>query len=130
MQPPDSPAWLVAYHAERGSSVPTPGTYTPPPVVIKAPPPPPPPPKPRPPNPPQNYRKDVLQGIVEPKRWEYDGVKQREAVVDKDTGRVIRRVGWRHCLRCKKPFFSGDIAGLRLCDSSWDGCRENDDKFA
>lgn len=45
MQQADSPAWLVAYHAAHGSSVPAPSppkVFTPKPVVITRPPPPPP----------------------------------------------------------------------------------------
>ena len=66
--------------------------------------------------------KDATQGIVEPYAWKYDGGKRREPVLDTDFNRVIRKVGWRHCLKCRKPFFSEDVVRLRLCGGQ-DGCR-------
>jgi hypothetical protein len=64
-------------------------------------------------------------GIVEPQRWSYDGGLRREPVLDTDFSppRVVRKVGWRSCMRCKQPFFSEDVIALRLCDGP-DGCRD------
>lgn len=124
MQPADSPAWLVAYHAERGSSVPTPSPPKPPPppkaapVVIKRPPPPP-PVRPR--------GQAAAIGIIEPEAWKYDGGVRREPVVDADhkPPRIVRKVGWHHCLKCRRPYFSEDVVRQRMCDP----CREDDDRF-
>jgi len=71
------------------------------------------------------------QGLIEPKRWSYDGGARREAVLDTDCNppRVVRKVGWRNCLRCRKPFFSEDVVRLRLCDTAY-GCRDQADRFA
>lgn len=56
-------------------------------------------------------------GITEPARWPEDGGKRRAAVLDHDSRppRVIRHVGWRTCLRCRKPFWSEDVLKVRLC---------------
>lgn len=81
---------------------------------------------------PVRYRnKLTLLGIVEPDPWNYDGCKRREPVIDTDfqPPRVVRRVGWHHCLRCTKPFFSPDVVSLRLCGGSQLGCREDDERF-
>lgn len=61
------------------------------------------------------------QGFVEPDRWPYDGGIRREPVLDTDCHpqRVVRHVGWKHCMTCSKPYFSEDLIRLRLCD----GCR-------
>lgn len=63
--------------------------------------------------------------FVEPKAWSYDGGVRREPVLDTDFNppRVVRKVGWRHCMRCKRPFFSEDVIALRLCDGP-EGCRD------
>jgi hypothetical protein len=56
-------------------------------------------------------------GIIEPSAWKYTpGDTRREAVYDPDNpNRVIRQVGYRHCLCCRKPFFSPDVVKVRLC---------------
>lgn len=66
-------------------------------------------------------------GFYEPCPWDYDGGVRREAVLDTDhrPPRVVRRVGWRSCLRCSRPFFSQDIVAHRLCDD----CRLNCDRY-
>lgn len=75
-----------------------------------------------------------LQGMIEPKRWDYDGCVRREQVLDADVRppRVVRRMGWQRCLKCRRPFFSEDVLRLRLCTAGHGttGCREHDDRFA
>ena len=71
-------------------------------------------------------------GIIEPDPWDYDGGKRREPVIDEDAKppRVVRKVGWRHCLKCRRPFFSEDVVRLRLCHNGAYGCRKDEDRFA
>ena len=53
--------------------------------------------------------------IVEPRQWPNDHGERREAVVDPNwNDRVIRRVGWRTCMHCRRWFFSPDVARVRL----------------
>lgn len=70
------------------------------------------------------------QGMVVPKRWEFDGCLRREAVLDADSTppRVVRRVGWHRCMKCRRPFFSEDVLRQRLCDGAG-GCREDEDRL-
>lgn len=58
------------------------------------------------------------QLIKEPTPWKWDGGVRREAVLDHDHDppRVIRKVGWRVCMRCSTPFFSDDVVKLRMFD--------------
>lgn len=72
----------------------------------------------------RRYGKGKEQGFAEPVRWPNDGGKRREPVMDLDCvpPRVVRKVGWRTCMKCRKPFFSEDVAALRLCDG-YEGCR-------
>lgn len=70
-----------------------------------------------------------LQGFIEPARWDYDGCKRREPVKDADYPyRVVRKIGWQRCLKCRRPFFSEDVLRLRLCSGA-DGCREDEDRY-
>ncbi|SOC06374.1 hypothetical protein SAMN05877831_1051 [Rhodobacter maris] len=48
----------------------------------------------------------------------WDGGKRREPVLDLDCKppRVVRRVGWRVCMRCAAPFWSDDVVRVRMCD--------------
>ena len=89
-------------------------------------------PKPRP-TPKQRPRTGRLNeyGFVVPSRWPWDGGVRREPVLDTDQSppSVVRRVGWRRCLRCARPFFSDDVVGQRLCDVK-DGCRGCEDGLA
>jgi len=65
-------------------------------------------------------------GFIEPEPWPYDGGKRRESVlVDLEyfPPRVVRKVGWRNCMCCGKPFWSEDTTRLRLCDGDT-GCRD------
>lgn len=57
------------------------------------------------------------QGFLEPPEWPWDGGTRREAVLDADRNppRVVRFVGWRSCLRCRRSYFSADVARVRLC---------------
>lgn len=74
-----------------------------------------------------------LQGITEPRQWDFDGGVRREAVLDHDYAppRVIRRVGWRRCLRCRQPFWSEDVARLRLCTGKVGiGCRNDGERYS
>ena len=70
------------------------------------------------------------QGMIVPKRWDYDGCVRREAVLDADATppRVVRKIGWQRCMKCRRPFFSEDVLRLRLCDGT-DGCRGDEDRF-
>jgi hypothetical protein len=72
-----------------------------------------------------NRPKRNWHGFIEPKPWPYDGGTRREPVLDDDycPPRVVRKVGWRSCMACAKPFFSEDVIALRLCDGP-DGCRD------
>lgn len=60
----------------------------------------------------------VQRGFAEPQQWGFDGCQRREAVLDVDHNppRVIRRVGWRLCITCTKPFWSTDTTKIRMCD--------------
>ena len=71
-------------------------------------------------------------GFSEPGPWPFDGGARREPVLDHDyhPPRVVRRVGWQQCMRCRQPFWSEDVLRLRLCSSSGTGCREDEDRFA
>ncbi len=62
--------------------------------------------------------KGNYQGFVIPDPWPNDGGKRREAVLDCDhmPPRVVRHVGWRPCMCCRKQFWSEDTARVRLCD--------------
>lgn len=42
------------------------------------------------------------------------------AVLDHDhnSHRVVRRVGWRVCMRCSTPFFSDDVVRVSRCNGS------------
>ncbi len=69
-------------------------------------------------------------GFSEPRleAWPFDGGKRREPVLDHDQSppRVVRRVGWRVCLRCGSPFWSTDVTAIRLCH----GCKQPSDRRA
>lgn len=116
------PAWLVAWR-EREAQPPAPPAPPPKPPVQYAP------------------RDGVqfakvpgvdLQGFVEPARWDYDGCVRREPVMDADYPyRVVRKVGWQRCMKCRRPFFSEDVLRLRLCSamSGMVGCRGDEDRF-
>ncbi len=68
--------------------------------------------------------------MIVPKPWDYDGCERREPVIDADNRRVVRKVGWHHCLKCRKPFWSDDVVRLRLCvDPTIGGCRRDEDRF-
>lgn len=68
-------------------------------------------------------------GIIEPEPWPFDGCVRREPVTDVDIpDRVVRKVGWHRCLKCRRPFFSEDVLRLRLCSGS-QGCRGDEDRF-
>ncbi|KQN08613.1 hypothetical protein ASE85_16945 [Sphingobium sp. Leaf26] len=73
------------------------------------------------------------QGMIVPKRWDYDGCVRREPVVDADASppRVVRKVGWQRCMKCRRPFFSEDVIRLRLCTGGGGttGCRGDEDRF-
>ena len=51
---------------------------------------------------------------------------RREPVVDNDAkpARVVRLVGWRVCMKCSSPFWSGDVMRLRMCG----GCKSRTDR--
>ena len=68
-----------------------------------------------------------LQGMIEPKRWDFDGCLRREPVLDADARppRVVRKVGWHRCLKCRRPFFSEDVLRLRMCEP----CRGQEDRY-
>jgi hypothetical protein len=64
----------------------------------------------------------VGHAIREPKQWDDDGGVRVEVVTDPNwlingQPRVVRRVGWRPCMCCKRGHFSQDIARIRLCEA-------------
>lgn len=71
-----------------------------------------------------------VQGMLVPSKWKYDGCVHREAVLDADASppRVVRKVGWHRCLKCRRPFFSEDVIRQRLCSGA-QGCRGDEDRF-
>ena len=76
----------------------------------------------------------VAIGIIEPDPWPFDGCKRREPVFDIEIQppRVVRKVGWHRCMKCRRPFFSEDVLRLRLCNRNENGggCRTDEDRFA
>lgn len=113
-----NPAWLLAWQDEQSRPAP--------------------PPAPKPPRPkpvdglhvPLRMRGQAAAiGIIEPEPWDYDGCVRREPVMDADNaGRVVRKVGWHRCMKCRRPFFSEDVLRLRLCSGA-QGCRGDEDRF-
>lgn len=74
-----------------------------------------------------------LQGFTEPQPWSFDGCVRREPVLDHDfiPPRIVRRVGWQRCIRCRRPFWSEDVIRLRLCSGSTPpGCRGEDARYS
>jgi len=67
------------------------------------------------------------QGFTEPRQWPLDGGVRRAAVIDHELipPRVVRRIGWHSCLRCRRPFFSQDVIKHRLCFE----CRADADRY-
>lgn len=59
--------------------------------------------------------------FVEPDPWTDDGGTRREPVLDTDhrPPRVVRIVGWKSCLRCRRSFWSEDVQRLHMCN----GCK-------
>lgn len=92
------PEWVALWREQRGMSAQAPPTPAPAPAE-------------------QGARPDGL-GFAEPRQWPWDGGTRREAVLDVDRTppRVVRHVGWRSCLRCRRPYFSPDVARVRMCD--------------
>lgn len=58
-------------------------------------------------------------GFEEPEPWAWDGGKRREAVLDTDhmPPRIVRRVGWRVCMKCGAPYWSDDVVKIRMCSN-------------
>ena len=56
-------------------------------------------------------------GFIEPEPWRDDGGVRREAVLDGDHNppRVVRSVGWKQCIRCRRSFWSEDVQRLHMC---------------
>jgi len=53
-------------------------------------------------------------GIIEPDPWRFDGCERREPVTDEDNpSRMVRKVGWHRCMKCRRPFFSEDVLRLQ-----------------
>jgi hypothetical protein len=110
------PAWLVLWRHQQSQPRPAPA-----PAVPR--------PKPDGPHVPLRMRGQAAAiGIVEPDPWPFDGCVRREPVLDEDTRRVVRKVGWHRCLKCRRPFFSEDVIRLRLCSGA-QGCRGDEDRF-
>lgn len=64
------------------------------------------------------YRRGFGKDLIEPKRWPYvPGDTRREPVLDPNHSppRVIRKVGYRRCMSCRKFYFSEDCVKLRMC---------------
>jgi hypothetical protein len=110
-----APAWLLAWQDEQRQRQPASPPAAPPPTPARV---------------PETFRKEALIGISEPLPWEYDLCVRREPVLDTTftPTRVVRKVGWHHCLKCRRPFFSEDVVRLRLCSGSV-GCREDEDRY-
>lgn len=70
-------------------------------------------------------------GVIEPDPWPFDDCVRREPVFDVELRppRLVRKVGWHRCLKCRRPFFSEDVIRLRLCSGA-QGCREDEDRFS
>lgn len=115
------PAWLLAWREQERQPRPAPA----PPAA---------PTKPKPAHAPRDtfafpVREGAdWQGMIIPKAWDFDGCVRREAVIDGDANRVVRKVGWHRCLKCRRPFFSEDVLRLRLCSGA-QGCRGDEDRF-
>lgn len=114
------PAWLLAWRQRQGQPQPAPSAPAAPPA----------------PKPPYATRDTFAfpaytgadgQGMVIPKRWDFDGCVRREAVLDADVSppRLVRKVGWQRCMKCRVPFFSEDVVRLRMCQP----CREDEDRY-
>ncbi len=60
-------------------------------------------------------------GFLIPVQWSINSdpdLTQRAAVLDRENrNRVVRYVGYRRCLICKRPFWSEDVRGHRICDA-------------
>lgn len=112
------PAWLVAWRHQQSQPAPAPEPPSPKPKLTYAP-------------------KDTfaflaregadMLGMIEPKRWDFDGCLRREPVLDADSRppRVVRKIGWHRCLKCRRPFFSEDVIRLRMCEP----CRGQEDRY-
>ncbi len=58
------------------------------------------------------------RSLVEPPRWAYDGdLTRRASVMDPNAQppKLVRRIGWVRCMRCRRPHFSEDVARIRMC---------------
>jgi len=120
----ERPAWLVAWQERNGAPAPAQAAATP---------------LPRPTPVPSPLNQHVVkpravpfsrkegQGFSEPRQWPFDGGVRREAIIDHDLTppRVIRRIGWHKCMRCRRPFFSQDVIKHRLCFE----CRADADRY-
>lgn len=67
-------------------------------------------------------------GYLHPEPWTFDGGLRREPVLDTDCHppRIVRRVGWQRCIKCRTPFWSEDVTRIRMCIV----CRMDEDRFA
>lgn len=74
------------------------------------------------------YMPTSATGFADPLPWDFDECARREPVLDHDHDppRVVRRVGWQRCIRCRRPFWSDDVVRLRMCRQA---CRDNEDCF-
>lgn len=59
----------------------------------------------------------LAKPLIEPAHWPFNGYSLRKSVLDPsfEPHRLVRRIGWRPCLRCKRPHFSDDVSRIRLC---------------
>lgn len=62
------------------------------------------------------YQCSNIAEFIEPQIWPRDDHTRREPVIDPLDGRVIRLVGWRGCMCCRRSFFSADVKRVRICD--------------
>lgn len=122
------PAWLVAWHGQRGTQPVTQRDAPPAPAPVRAgaaa------PARAAPAATPKVH--PLSKGFTEPRPWDFDGCLRRGEVLDHDhhPPRVVRRVGWQRCMRCRQPFWSEDVVRLRLCTGNHGGCRDDEGRYA
>ena len=60
----------------------------------------------------------LARPLIEPARWRFVGdLLRRASVLDpnEQPPRVVRRVGYLACIRCRRAFWSDDVLRVRMC---------------